>query len=83
MYELNLTEDEMDAVAFVGGRYEWSRALLFHLDDSGYAELTEPEAWEIRDAFEADTEGGHSPFPLLAPDCALYQKLNRLWDSIV
>ena len=81
-YELNISEDEMSAVCFSGGRYEWSRALLFYLVE-GHNEITEPIAWELAEAFKADTEGGHDPFPLLAPDCKLYQKLSYFWDSIV
>lgn len=40
-------------------------------------------AWELAEAFEADTEGGHSPFPMLDPRSELYAKLTRFWDSII
>mgnify|MGYP003653164883 CR=1 FL=1 len=82
MYELHLSEDDMYAICFSGGRYEWSRALLFYLKE-GHNEISEPLAWDLSEAFGADTEGGHSPFPLLAPDCKLYTKLSEFWDSIV
>jgi hypothetical protein len=81
-YELNLSEDDMSAVCFSGGRYEWSRALLFYLTE-GHNEVPEHVAWELAEAFKSDTEGGHSPFPLLSPDCKLYTKLSDFWDSIV
>ncbi len=82
MYNLTLTDDDMRAICFAGGRYEWSRALLFYLD-TGENEIAEPMAWEIAEAFDADTEGGHSYFPLLAPDSELYAKLLAFRDSIV
>lgn len=80
-YKLNLTHDDIQTIAFVGHRYCWSEA-LWHLDD-GEHDISELEAWAIREAFEADTEGGHSPFPMLDPRSELADKLYRLWDSIV
>ena len=79
-YTLTLTNDDIRTISFVGGRYAWSDALRGM--DTGTHELTEPEAWELSEAFESDTEGGHSPFPMLGP-IDLRDKLNRLWESIV
>lgn len=45
--------------------------------------LTEPQAWELRDAFEADCAGGHSMFPMLDPKSVLCLKLLRFYLSIV
>lgn len=82
MYKLELTHADVEAIAMVGNRYHWSAALE-QLTGPGINELAEHEAWQLRDAFEADMEGGHSPFPLLNPDSLLSAKLYRLWDSIV
>ena len=81
-YELHLTSNDMAALCWVGGRYEWSRSLLFYLEE-GDNEIPESMAWDIREATDKDTEGGHSPFPLLATDSDLYAKLSEFYDSIV
>ncbi|MFN9976401.1 MAG: hypothetical protein ACK58T_41530 [Phycisphaerae bacterium] len=47
---------DVGTIAFVGDRYAWSAALLAL--DVGENELTEPEAWRIKQAFESDMEGG-------------------------
>lgn len=80
-YQLELTDADIDTIAFVGGRYEWSDALR-HLEP-GVNELTEGEAWALAEAFEADTEGGHSYFPLLDSHSDLAGKLMQLLDAIV
>ena len=80
-YTIELTAEDVRTIAFVGGRYGWSAALSCY--DAGTVELTEPEAWEIADAFEADQDGGHSAFPMLNYDSELADKLIRFWDSIV
>ena len=66
MYQLNLTEADINDIAFVGGRYCWSHALR-HLQP-GTNDITEAEAWEICDAFELDTCGSHHFFPMLDSD---------------
>lgn len=81
MYSLTLTDDDFRAIDFSGYRYGWSDALGSL--ETGENQIPEHEAWEIAEAFEADTEGGHSPFPLLAEDSELYDKLRVFWDSIV
>lgn len=88
MYRLEITKEEARAVAFSGGRYSWSKALgdLLRFEDDGTPaplELREAEAWELRDAFEEDTEGGHSYFPLLDGRSDLARKLFAFLDSIV
>lgn len=80
-YCLTLTEADIQTIAFVGNCYAWSdsiRAL-----EVGVNELTEAEAWTIRDAIEADMEGGHSPFPMLDHRSHLCEKLTAFWSSIV
>lgn len=80
-YVLTLTEADVEAIAFVGFRYAWSDALSGL--DAGENQLTEPEAWRIAEAFASDTEGGHSPFPMLDPQSTLCEKLTAFWNSIV
>lgn len=80
-YSLTLTAEDVEAIAHVGRRYSWSAALLSLAE--GQNEIPEHEAWEIREAFEADMEGGHSPFPMLLPESELHAKLLRLWEEIV
>jgi hypothetical protein len=81
MYKLFLTEEDFSTIEFVGYRYCWSEKL------SDVAELGEnnfPEyiAWEIKDAFESDSHGGHSFFPMLDCQSDLCEKLARLYISI-
>ena len=80
-YKLFLSREDVETIAFVGGRYAWSSALLAL--DEGENELAESEAWEIADAFDADAEGGHSMFPMLAPESGLYEKLAKFREAIV
>jgi len=80
-YVLTLTEADVDSIAFVGGRYAWSEALLAL--GPGENHLTEPEAWSIVEAFDRDTEGGHGPFPMLDARSDLYERLLALWNSVV
>lgn len=81
MYKLHLTETEMNDIAFVGYRYCWSNALLDHCIE-GENEIPEHIAWELREAFEADTEGGHSFFPMLDSRSELCEKLVTLYLAI-
>jgi hypothetical protein len=88
MYTLEISREESDSIDFVGHRYAWSAALqkLLAYDDDGEPEtisLSESEAWELASEFEADTEGGHSFFPMLDPESALSDKLHRFMESIV
>jgi hypothetical protein len=88
MYTLTFTEQETDSIDFVGYRYSWSAALqkLLAYDDDGKPEtisLQEHEAWELVSAFEADTEGGHSFFPMLDHRSELARKLFHFLESIV
>lgn len=80
-YRITLSEEDVGTIAFVGNRYAWSDALASL--EAGENLLTEPEAWEIAQAFEADTEGRHSPFPMLDGRSALAEELYRFWGSIV
>ena len=80
-YTLFLTDDDLDVAGFVGGRYCWSEALLRL--DIGENQLSEGEAWRLREAFERDAEGGHQLFPLLDSGSDLYRKLVAFLDSIV
>ncbi len=80
-YTLTLTANDLLTIGFVGGRYAWSEALSGL--SLGVNALEEYEAWEIGEAFEADTEGGHSPFPMLDPHSELFDKLLAFWQAIV
>lgn len=80
-YFLALTEDDVRTIAFIGDRYDWSNAL--RLLDAGENQLAEHEAWRIADAFASDTEGGHTPFPMLDPQSDLFAKLTAFCASIV
>ena len=93
-YTLTLTKADRDAIAFVGHRYAWSNA-LGHLyarsawegdsDSDEPITYTMPEhvAWELAEAFEQDTEGGHSYFPMLDGRSELAEKLYALISAIV
>ena len=84
MYNLHLTADDCRVIAFIGRRYQWSKAI----EDvtglcAGRHRLSEPEAWILREAVEADTEGGHIVFPMLNPHSKLSVKLIELCEKIV
>ena len=77
---LTLTEEDVDTIAFVGGRYGWSDALDTY--DVGDNDIPEHEAWEIRDAIDSDMEGGHNAFPMLDTRSELAGKLTDFYQSI-
>lgn len=86
MYIIEITRSESDSIDFVGYRYSWSQALQDFLsyDDDGNPEkleLSEADAWALKEAFNADTEGGHSMFPMLGPS-PLRDKLVAFYDSV-
>ena len=80
-YTLTIDEDGMRAIDFWDGRNEWA-SVLRPLSE-GANRLTEHEAWKIKEALEADTEGGHSMLPGLEPSSALHAELTRFMGSIV
>lgn len=83
-YALVLTEKDSEAISWVGYRYAWADTLLaLGYAGPGEHDIPEPDAWELSEAFQSDTEGGHSPFPCLDPTSDLYEKLSTLWESIV
>jgi len=81
MYALELTEQDVETIAHVGYRYGWSDALS-HLEE-GINNIPEHEAWEIKGAFDSDTEGGHQFFPMLASCSDLCTKLVKFYMEIV
>ena len=81
MYSLELTPEDVSTILFVGHRYCWSEILSAY--DAGEHTIPEHEAWEISSAFGADTEGGHSYFPMLDHGSELAGKLFAFMDSIV
>jgi hypothetical protein len=80
-YKLTLTEADCKTISWVGTRYEWSWALYGF--GAGEHEISEALAWELKEAFEQDTEGGHSMFPLLDQRSELCEKLSRFYNEIV
>lgn len=80
-YTLTLDASDLCTIGFIGHRYGWSEALS-SLGEGNNA-LAEHEAWELLSAFESDTEGGHSFFPMLSHDSELAGKLFALMDEIV
>jgi hypothetical protein len=80
-YTLELTVDDIRTIRFVGYRYSWSQALIGL--EEGPNGLTEPEAWEIREAFEEDDGDCVPSFPMLDPNSKLCAKLFHLWEEIV
>ena len=84
MYSLTVDADGADAITFAGYRYQWSDTLeSLGYDTEGIHDIPEHEAWELNDAFQADTEGGHGLFPSLAQDSKLAENLFSLIERIV
>ena len=83
MYTLTLTEQDIETICFVSSRYCWSDTLQSLGVSEGENTLTEPEAWELYEAIEADMEGGHDVFPMLDPGSDLASKLAAFHQSVV
>lgn len=83
MYTIELTEDDCKDINFVGHRYCWSSELQNKFVRPGTNKFREIDAWDIKFAFESDTEGGHSMFPMLDSNSELYSKLLKFYCSIV
>ena len=81
MYTLDLTQDDLDTISFVGNRYSWSLSIT-HLE-KGKNSIGESQAWEIKNAIEEDMIGGHDAYPMLETHSELYNKLNKLYMEIV
>ena len=79
-YALSLTDEEIDAVNWHGGRYEVSeilcKALVQEEDGRQWFELEEVEMWALREAWEE--EG-----PLSCGSAQLNQKLQEFIDFVV
>ena len=82
-YRLDLTEDDINTIWFIGNRYSWSDSLIKVGVSEGVNEFTESETWGIKEAIEADMEGGHDSYPMLDPNSELCDKLHNLYVSIV
>jgi hypothetical protein len=78
-YRIKLTPSELRAVEFARGRYAWPDMLSAHAAEDGSIVFTESEMWQWTDDVDADTEGGHSPFPLAAE--AFAEKLQRFYEE--
>jgi hypothetical protein len=81
MYILEMTQDDLDTIGFVGNRYAWSESIS-HLSE-GTNDISESEAWGIKEAIEADMEGGHDAFPMLDPRSDLCDKLYNFYEEII
>jgi len=81
MYQLELTENDIKTIAFVGNRYQWSSVLQNM--NAGNNDIPEHIAWDIKSSIEADMEGGHDAFPMLDTRSELCDKLYNLYQSII
>lgn len=76
-YRIKLTADEMAALEFARGRYEWPDMLLAHMLEDGTVAFTESDMWQWVD----DVGSEDSPFALASPELA--SKLQAFVDSVV
>lgn len=83
MYSLELTEQDVNDIYFVGFRYGWADALIKMGIDIGKNTYSESDIWTWQNAVDEDTIGGHDIFPMLDTLSDLGRKLCRLYDSIV
>jgi len=83
MYNLTLTENDIETIFFVGNRYGWSKSLLDIGINEGENLIRESDAWKVKDGIDDDMEGNHSAFPMLDSRSDLAEKLVKFWDSIV
>ena len=86
-YTIELTNDDIKDINWVGDRYRWSLGLLnviyFDDNDKPICQMEEWEAWGLKEEFDRDTWGGHMFFPLLHPRSKLATKLYDFMESIV
>lgn len=82
MHTLHLTKSDMATLLWVNNRYAWSEALLT-IAHQGHNKISEPNAWALQDAFQADTAGDHSFFPCLDQGSSLASKLHKFMEKIV
>lgn len=76
MYRLLLTQEDIRALNFSKGRYGWAD---LSYDDPGWQVYPEHEMWLWKEKVDEDD----CTFPCLNPESELYEKLNKLYDSIV
>lgn len=77
---LDITNQDLDTICWVGDRYCWSAVLGKHFFEEGTQELTVEDATEIVEEFKADMEGGHQAFPCLQKGSALHRKIIQIID---
>jgi zona occludens toxin (predicted ATPase) len=70
MYTLELCQADVDAISFIGNRYEWSKTLLDIGVETGKNIFQEYVAWKIQEAVYEDTENGRTSIPLAATSLA-------------
>lgn len=79
-YRIRITEQELEALDYIGERYDYASVLmdvLVETDTDGVYEISESDAWEFAEAVEA--EDGH--LPLLGGSLA--ERVQALLDNIV
>lgn len=79
-YRIRISDDEMEALNYIGARYEYAKVLadaLEETDTSGVYEISEADAWEFSEAVE--DEDGH--LPLLGGSLA--DRVQALLDNII
>lgn len=94
-YKLRITARDARTIRIVGCRYDWATALerlvLREIeqadddipDEGVEVQIPEHRAWKLKEAFEQDSVGGHSMFPMLDPRSDLHDKLIKLMEEIV
>lgn len=80
-YKLSLNKYEWRTLKTVGHRYSWSSTLLKYCVE-GENKLTEEQAWSIKLAFQADSQGKHGMFPMLSPGSYLRTKLLDFYQGV-
>ena len=91
MYSIKLINSEVSDIFFVGKRYCWSSKLIELInefseeveDEGTIIKMPEHKAWELRESFDMDTEGGHSFFPMLDQRSDLAKKLYTFYESVI
>jgi len=82
-YVLEITDQDIKTIKFVGHRYSWSDILLDYIVVNCFEhlqiEMTEAEAHDWKQAIEEED----SLFTLLDNQSELYSNLVKLWQSIV
>lgn len=77
---IHFTEEDLNAIVWVGDRYSWATELGKFVFQEGYVVFSDADISQLVEAFEDDTVGGHRMFPCINPGSDLSKKMGKLYS---